>query len=563
MTQTLSLRLRDYQTAAIEAVERDLATGRQRVAVVLPTGTGKTVTFAHLAQRYRASTGRRVLILAHRDELVSQAAHKLAEVCPELNIGIVKAERNEYEADIVVASVQTLINVNRRVTIVDVGMVIVDECHHATADTYMAILNWYGCFGADNRPDTFRHLDAPAVAVGFTATLGRTDGRALGDVWQAVSFRRDIREFIPAYLLDAKGIHVDVDDLDLAGVRRSGGDYQDGALGDALMDSMAAEISAKAYAEHASDRQGILFAPTVRSASWFADAFNEVGISAETVSGAMPIEERRAVLRRFQRGDTQVVSNCMVLTEGFDAPWASVAVLARPTSSAPLFVQMVGRVLRPYPGQSQALVLDVCGVGGRHKLATIADLAGITPNDGETITEAIEREAAEALTDDYLAQREGSMSRKGAIVYGEFELFAASRSAWLKTRAGVWFLSKGKDELVFLIPSVSEPGRFSVGTCVTRGQGGAWVREDLDLDMAMSFGEQVAMSGEMNTSRKDAQWRTARPSEGQRNTAGVFGVEIIEGMTRGDVSDLFSVHVASNRIDRMPIVEYAKAVGTL
>lgn len=558
MTQALSLRLRDYQTAAIEAVERDLSAGRQRVAVVLPTGTGKTVTFAHLAQRYHASTGRRVLILAHRDELVSQAAHKLAEVCPDLGIGIVKAERNEYGADIVVASVQTLINVKRRDAITNVGMVIVDECHHATADTYMAILNWYGCFGARlGLPDT-------AVAVGFTATLGRTDGKALGQVWQTVSFRRDIRDFIPAYLLDAKGIRVDVDDLDLSGIRRSAGDYQDGALGDALMDSMAAEISAKAYNEHAADRQGILFAPTVRSAGWFADAFNDQGIVTETVSGAMPIDERRAVLRRFQRGDTQVVSNCMVLTEGFDAPWASVAVLARPTSSAPLFVQMVGRVLRPYPGQSQALVLDVCGVGGRHQLATIADLAGIMPADGETVTEAIEREAAEALTDDYLTQREGSMSRKGAIVYGEFELFAASRSAWLKTRAGVWFLSKGKDELVFLIPSVTEPGRFSVGTCVTRGQGGAWVREDLDLDMAMSFGEQVAMSDSiMNTSRKDASWRKSRPSDGQRNTAGMFGVAIVEGMTRGDVSDLFSIHVASNRIDRMPIVEYAKAVGTL
>lgn len=558
MNYPLTLRLRDYQTAAIEAVERDLSGGRQRVAVVLPTGTGKTVTFAHLAQRYHQSTGRRVLVLAHRDELVSQAAHKLAEVCPDLNIGIVKAERDEYGADIVVASVQTLIGIKRRARIADVGMVIVDECHHATADTYMAVLDWYGCFGGPAYGG-----GNGAVAVGFTATLGRTDGKALGQVWEVVSFRRDIREFIPAYLLDAKGIRVDVDDLDLSGIKRSAGDYQDGALGDALMDSMAAEISAKAYAEHAADRQGILFAPTVRSAGWFADAFNEQGITTETVSGAMPLDERRAVLRRFQRGDTQVVSNCMVLTEGFDAPWASVAVLARPTSSAPLFVQMVGRVLRPYPGQSQALVLDVCGMGGRHQLATIADLAGIMPAEGETVTEALEREAAEALTDDYLAQREGSMTRKGVIVYGEFELFAASRSAWLKTNYGVWFLSKGKDELVFLVPSVSEPGRFSVGTCVTKGQGGAWIREDLDLDMAMSFGEQVAMAGEMNTSRKDATWRKSAPSDGQRNTAGVFGVTIVEGMSRGDVSDLFSIAVASSRIDRMDIVKYVKREGML
>jgi superfamily II DNA or RNA helicase len=225
--------------------------------------------FAHAAA-VMAGRGVRTLVLAHRDELIEQAASKLHAVAPDLSVGIVKAARNEIEGrDIIVASVQSLVRPERRAELVAAGLrlAIVDECHHAVADTYMAVLRDLGCFETDPLKG--------AYALGVTATLGRSDRVALGQVWQKVVYRQDIVAMIrQGHLVNAKGVRVRVEGLDLSNVRRTRGDWREADLARAMHTALAPAAVARAYVEHAKDRQGILFAPTVAMAYEMAEALN-------------------------------------------------------------------------------------------------------------------------------------------------------------------------------------------------------------------------------------------------------------------------------------------------
>jgi superfamily II DNA or RNA helicase len=178
------LRLRDYQTEAIQELHRRWDAGDTRVPMVLATGLGKTVIFAHLiADWVKVHTAKRVIVLVHTDELVQQAYKKIKDVAPGLHVGIVKAAQNDVTARVIVASVQSLRSAKRRAQIRNVGMIIVDECHHATAATYRAILEHFGAikFDADGR---YTGTGESVVVAGFTATLARGDKQKLSDVWQ-------------------------------------------------------------------------------------------------------------------------------------------------------------------------------------------------------------------------------------------------------------------------------------------------------------------------------------------------------------------------------------------
>lgn len=542
-----TLNLRDYQTEAILETRKAWARGIRRPAVVLPTGAGKTVVFAHTAAVMR-SRGVRTLVLAHRDELIEQAAAKLRAVAPTLRVGIAKGARREVRnRDVIVASVQSLTRQHRRDELKAAGvrLVIVDECHHAVANTYMAVLRDLGCFDED--PMT------GAYALGVTATLGRSDRVALAQAWQEVVYRRDIIDMIrQGYLVNAKGIRVRIEGLDLAAVKRRHGDFADAALGEALHASLAPKAIARAYIEHAADRQGILFAPTVDSAHEMAEAFVEAGITAETITGAMATTDRRATLARFARGEVQVLANCMVLTEGFDAPWCSAVVIARPTSSAPLYIQMAGRALRPHPGKRDALILDVVGVTGRHRLASVVDLVGADrveklPDGLAEYDELDLLEQAEKAAEARWAQEPGT---DGPLVAEVVDLFGSRRQAWLRTPKGVWFLSTG-DNIVFLTPG-AEVGSYHVARCPSRGAGGEFLQHDVDLDMAMSWGEQYAAADAAVLTRKGAGWRKQPPSQGQITVAERLGLPT--DMTRGELSDALSIAMASQRLDAMPCV---------
>lgn len=557
------LDLRDYQQEIINAIESSWDRGLQRPAAVAATGLGKTVCFAHLIKRFLlANPRKRVLVLAHTDELVTQAAQKIKIVAPQLPVGIVKAARNDVGAACVVGSVQTLRNEKRRNQITDVGLIIVDECHHATAKTYRDILEHLGAL----------EPASGVRAVGFTATMARSDGAALGSVWQEVVITRDILFGIQkGYLLDVSGVAVEVPDLDLDSVKKSRGDFQDGDLGRAMTESLAPELVAKAYVEHASNRSGLMFWPTVEAAYVGADAMNTAGIVTEVIHGGLKDEDtyddrgnriagRRSILRRFMASETQVISNCMVLTEGFDAPLASCVVIARPTRSKPLYQQIVGRVLRPHPGQTKALILDVCGASQTNDLCCLNDLTDkdITVKEGQTLIEAVEE--AEAAAGEIVVQYHGP------VVFADFDpLKRKSRRVWMQTKGGTHFLAWGGKRCLFLVPSTvpgALPGTWDVAWCTKQG---AWTMPDgtqrfggfveehrgIDLGYAMKWAEGLAsdVGDDGDFGRKGAPWRRRPASEKQLNLARRWGCEVPAGATGGEVSEMIDVAIATQRVD--------------
>lgn len=572
MTAPTLLRLRGYQQECLDGIDKALET-HTRVAAVVPTGSGKTVIFAHLIEREHRA-GRKALVLVHREELAEQAMAKIHSVAPHLTVGVVKAERNEVDADVIVASVQTLVNPARREAIEGIGIVIVDECHHAVARTWMEVLAHFGCFGTcpvgNDAHDISECLHQAATpAVGFTATLDRSDGKGLGDVWETVAYERDILYMIDnGYLTDVRGQSITVDGLDLATIAKSRGDYQEGQLGEAMMATGAAEVVAKAYREHAytewidaaSDevhggfKQGVLFAPTVDSAHDFAIGLNAVGIRAATITGAMGKDARQYIYARYEAGEIRVLCNVMVLTEGWDAPWCEVAVIARPTQSAALYTQMVGRVLRPWLNKTEALVLDVVGIAGTHKLQSLTNLVKTTVLDGESYAEARERLEKEAR----VAGERSKLS--GTVKAQQVELFANSHSTWLQTKGGRWFIPTTHG-VFFLWPALTTGKDFdSVGTwrlgykIAKRGgpREGGWIEKNLTLEYAMAWGEVMAELDDPTVSLKDRAWRRTKASQKQQDLAismKMAPAEHILELRRGALSDLISIHMASRMLD--------------
>lgn len=543
------LKLRDYQREAIDAVFHAWSDGMKRPAIVLPTGMGKTVVFAHLIQGFRGkqtgpldqfkvdpALGSRVIVLVHRDELADQALAKIRAVAPDLSVGKVKAQDQEIHADVMVCSVQTIARHQRRIDLVNaqlasgaVGLIITDECHHAAADSYQ--------FVYDGFPG--------ALQLGVTATMARGDGVGLGTQWEDVVYARSILNGIMnGHLVDVKARNIEVEGFALDRVKVSRGDYQASDLGEALEDSGGDLVIAKAYREHASDRPGIVFTPTVATVELTRDALVGSGITAAAISGDTPREERLGIFEDFRTGRTQVLVNCMVLTEGFDAPWASCAVIARPTRSQPLYIQMVGRVLRPWPsgGKKDALVLNLNGAGG--KLATLIDLEpGLVEEiqEGETLTEAVEREEAQGHT----------LITRGHPAFGlkmsEVNLFAASGTAWLSTAGGVMFISAG-EWTYFLWPSKAEAGGWDVCRKPKRGKWERTQHTGLTAELAMSWAEAEAENhGSFSVSRK-ASWRGGKPSEAQLTFAYGLGIDATQ-MNKADVSDAISVALESRALD--------------
>jgi superfamily II DNA or RNA helicase len=528
------LESREYQDEALDAIEADWAAGITRTACVLPTGMGKTIVFAR-ATKKRAPLGK-VLILVHRDELARSAHQKLHSVAPELEIGTVKAEQNDVNAPVIIGSVQTLRNLKRLAQIENVKTIIIDEAHHAIAESYLRILDFFGALDDD-----------PTVMVaGFSATLARDDHRGLGRVWQNVCYRKAIVWGIAkGYLCDVKALSITLDDLNLGEVPSSRGDYQEDALGRALLGAGAGPRIAEAWLTHAGERQGFLFTPNVATAHQFADDLDAAGIKSHVITGATPIELRQEAYRRFQAEECQALVNCMVLTEGFDMPQASVAVIARATKSRNLYVQMAGRVLRPWPGKDDALLLDVVGATAEHKLASIVDLAEdilkeVKPN--ETITDAIDRE-----------DREGSEIVEdlgGTLRARDVDLFHASSKAWLRTHKGVWFIPV-RGGTWFLWPDPNNAGAFRV-MYHDQGTRGFRVAEDnMDLSYAMAWAEELATEQDASISNRAAFWRNkkAKPTEAQLEMARRYRIPVTEDMTKAQLSDLISIAAASRLLD--------------
>jgi superfamily II DNA or RNA helicase len=342
--------LRPYQADVRDRVAAEIAAGHRRVIVAAPTASGKTVIAgAIVADAVRL--GQRVLFLAHRRELITQASRKLHAAGVEHGIILASYPARPSEP-VQVASVATLHARAVRTASMDMppaDLVIIDEAHHVRARTYQKILAAY----------------PGAIVIGLTATPCRGDGRGLGSTFNALVECPPVIELTAAGYLVPATIYAP-SQPDLSGVRVERGDYVERQLAERVDTAQLVGDIVEHWHRLAGRRRTVIFATGVAHAVHLRDEFRRAGVLAEHLDGSTPHEERDAILARLAAGTIEVVTNAMVLTEGWDCPDVGCLVLARPTKSLGLYRQMVGRVLRPAPGKVDALILDHAGAVFAH-----------------------------------------------------------------------------------------------------------------------------------------------------------------------------------------------------
>ena len=394
--------LRPYQQAARDSIHAQWEQGRLRTLLVLPTGTGKTIVFASVAAD-QVRAGDRVLILAHRGELLEQAADKLQR-STGLVSAVEKAESTCLNSwfRVVVGSVQTLQRSTRleRFPRDYFGTIIIDEAHHAITDGYRRILDYF----------------EGAKVLGVTATPDRGDMRNLGEVFDSLAYEYKLTDAIKeGYLCKIMAQTIPLQ-LDISEVGFTSGDYSLGQLGTALdpyLEQIAAEM-----VQRCRGRKTVVFLPLIKTSQKFRDLLNAKGFQAAEVNGQSA--DRKEVLADFDAGKYNVLCNSMLLTEGWDCPSVDCVVVLRPTKVRSLYSQMVGRGTRLAEGKTDLLLLDFLWMTDKHELCRPADLVcedravarQMTENLAETgVPEDIEEAAAQAC-EDVVAQREEALAKQ-------------------------------------------------------------------------------------------------------------------------------------------------------
>lgn len=402
--------LRPYQVEAVAAIRRELE-ARRSTLLVMATGLGKTQVFGAVAHAWPG----RVLVLAHRFELLDQARARLAEMTGE-GVGLVQAQNWSSGERLVVGSIQTLCRpANMQAFPRDAfALVVVDEAHHAVAPTYRRVLEYF---------DSARVL-------GVTATPDRQDEKAMFNVFKSVAYVREIEDGIrDKYLCPIRVTQVEVEAIDLAAVRTTAGDLNQGDLDAVMGVEEALHGVVKPTLELSGDRKTIVFTTSVANAHRMAEIFNRYRqSSARAIDGDTATDIRAATIKAFRRGDFQYLVNVGILTEGTDIPDVSCVAMARPTKSRALYAQCAGRGLRIHPGKADCLLLDFVGNSGRHRLVSALDiLAGKYTDDevaaakqiaeetpGIDAQEALEK-AREELIEKARREAEREAARRAAI----------------------------------------------------------------------------------------------------------------------------------------------------
>lgn len=399
-----ALQMRPYQQAAREAIHAEWNDGRRRTLLVLPTGTGKTIVFAAVTED-QVRSGSRVLVLAHRGELLEQAADKIKR-STGLASAVEKAEQTCLDSwcRVVVGSVQSLQRPARleQFPADYFGTIIIDEAHHAITDGYQRVLEHF--------PE--------ANVLGVTATPDRGDMRNLGEVFDSLAYEYKLTQAIrEGYLCPILAQTIPLQ-LDISQVTLSGGDFAVGGLGTALdpyLEQIAAEMQTAC-----AGRKTVVFLPLIKTSRKFRDILNSKGFRAAEVNGQS--EDRAEILSDFSNGKYNVLCNSMLLTEGWDCPSVDCIVVLRPTKVRSLYSQMVGRGTRlsPETGKKDLLLLDFLWLTERHELCRPADIICENREVSRKMTENLAQagcpedieQAAEQASADVVAQREEALAKQ-------------------------------------------------------------------------------------------------------------------------------------------------------
>lgn len=397
------MELRPYQAEAKEQIFTEWGKGVQRTLLVLPTGCGKTIVFAKVAEEC-VRGGSRVLILAHRGELLEQAADKVYKATG-LRCATEKAEETCLGSwfRVVVGSVQSLMREKRlgQFPADYFGAIIIDEAHHCLTDSYQRVLGHF----------------KGAKVLGVTATPDRGDMRNMGEFFESLAYEYTLPKAIKSgYLSPIKALTIPLK-LNLAGVGVQAGDFKAGDIGTALNPYL--HQIAEEMAKYCRGRKTVVFLPLVKTSQKFRDILNEKGFRAAEVNGES--RDRAEVLEAFDRGGYNVLCNSMLLTEGWDCPSVDCVVVLRPTKIRSLYSQMVGRGTRLHPGKDHLLLLDFLWHTERHELCHPASLICQDEGVARQMTQNLEEaagcpidigEAEKTASEDIVAQREEALAKQ-------------------------------------------------------------------------------------------------------------------------------------------------------
>lgn len=548
------VQLREWQIQAKKAVEDAWFSGTRNPTVVAGTGSGKTMLAAALISEFPGPT----LFTAHRDQLIGQTARAFLTHVPDRSIGIVRGSDNQIGADVIVASLQTLASGNRLQQYLEVNppsLIIADEAHVSGAPIFARVFEELGL------------QQRSGFALGLSATLARTSGTPLHELWDDPVFHYSLRDAIAdGVCVPPRGIRVHMPE---------GGSLMDGvrdaavwseSLGDALEATDAPVIIAEAIREHCQGRATVGFAPNVRAAMVLARACNQIGITAEVITGNTPAYLRQEVFNRSEQGELSVIWSVDTISVGADLPWISALVVARDTGSQVWFTQALGRGLRQHPGKTDCLVLDCSSSSSRLVLDTFFDLGREVAGDDREASGA----SGQTDKDDLGVVPQIEVGR---VEYSGFDFFA-SEIQWLTTLGGMRFIPAYQN-IVFLYPQGD--GEFtvgSVGDSIWKNQPARRHVRDLDLDGAVFYAESLAQQfdrgapvsygKQLMIASKSANWRKKQQpvSVGQSNMFANLRETYLDmccthvgipfdRLSRATASTVISVAVASKILSRL------------
>lgn len=373
-----TMALRPYQLNAVKAVHKEWDSGNKNTLVVMPTGTGKTIVFSQIVKD-QVAKGEKVLILAHREELLKQAADKL-KASSGMESALEKAANTSIGSglDVVVGSVQTLRQKSRleKFSKDYFGTIIIDEAHHSAADSYKNILEYFN----------------QAKVLGVTATPDRADMKSLSDVFDSLAFEYKLPEAInDGYLCKIRTKTIPLK-VDISKVHTLAGDFNPNELGQAL--DLYLEAIADSIVKECKGRKTVIFTPLVRISQRLNGLLKNRGIDTIEVNGSS--KDRERILKDFENGKYDAMTNAMLLTEGWDCPSVDCIICLRPTKSRSLYAQIVGRGTRLCKGKDNLLILDYLWLSGKHSLCHPSD---IFCEDAEVAARTTKKLADYAATD--------------------------------------------------------------------------------------------------------------------------------------------------------------------
>lgn len=517
--------LRDYQLQARQAVKDAYASGLHRAGIALPCRSGKTLIMASLSADLLAK-GRRSVVLVHRDVLVDQTIRTFEKLISRRDIGVVKATKNEVHKSVIIASVQTLSRPDRLAQIPIPALTLVDEAHVSMAPSYLRV---------------FKHFDAVPGGAGFllgvSATWSRSDSKGLGGIWEQVVFKRSFKWAVSrGFIVPPRALQLGAV-LDTSALTPSAeGDYRDSALERMVMLEDLRDIVVRGYQDHGQNRPAALFAPTKKSAQFFGEAFCEAGIKTAEVFDSTSRIEREFAFTGHRNGAIPILLTCSALSIGWDAPHCGVALLVRPFGHLTPFIQTVSRVLTPWPGKKEGLILDFVGATDNKAMRSVVDLS---------VSSGMESDEDDAFTeeDDELPDRTQSVGTSARRLTGitEVDLFAGTDARWLTTDYGVPFIPT-KDHLYFL---AQVEGAWNVGICSSRSRlNGRWLITGLESTDALHYASEAALEEDPSIAGTKSSWQRGRPTEKMAALAAQMGIDI-DGMNKMRVSDELSIKIAT------------------